>query len=1029
METTWRLCDHALKGKSAIDSDRGIITQCTMESSAYHYPSQESPNASAVRKPPPHPRRWTRRLRTLAFITIGVVAVYALIGFFALPAYLRATVPTLLAERLGHPVTVGDITCNPFTLTLSVRELDIREQDDSALLGFQELYVNIGVSSLTNRTLTFDQVRLRLPYGLIKIRHDGTLNLLDLRPTVSGASTSSPTHQKEQSLPSLIIRSLEIEQGAVEFHDESRPTPFSMDIVPIWLAVNNFRTLQAGDNAFAFKAEFEAGESLEWQGTLRLNPVRSDGHVVLSGLKTRAVWEYIQDRAGFEITDGVLHIEAGYHAEASAETFQANVLDGAMSLENLTLSEKGDPLPLIVLPTFEVKGVQADLLQRQIQVGMVQSNGARIQTWIDTDGTINFRHLFEPAPAAAPASPPSPPATSERQHTPWTVSLNELNLEDYDVSMEDRRPSSPIHLDLTGLRVNLKNVTYPPTSPLLLAASMEFNRTGHISTSGTMGLSPVTADLALDATDLPLVPFQPYVSQSAHVEVRNGSASLKGHFRYQPPETPSIRFQGDASITKLATVDAQLNKDLVNWDDLRLNTIDLALPAGHATIGEVIAAKPYADITISEDRTLNIRTILAKSDPPKARTATEPAPTKTAPLPSRPLLMKIGSIHIVDGSAHFADFSVQPIVDTGIYGLKGTIKGLSSEDRARADVALQGKVDKYAPVTIAGRINPLSTQAFTDLNVSFKNVELTTLSPYSTKFAGYPIVKGKLSMDLRYLLNHQQLEATTDLLIDQLTLGEKAESPDATSLPVKLAIALLKDRQGRINIELPVKGDLSHPEFQYGTLVKNVLTNVLTKVVASPFTLMARLVGGKSDELGEVPFPAGSAEILPNTIARLKAVAKSLEERPALQLEVSGIADPAADRAALSEVKLQSELEALKQTIPKKRRKSLFSTDPADMDDFGLLKALYVQQFGQLPERMDPNLPTAPEGLKTRLLLAFPVEDTELRLLAQERGKQIQHFLIHEAGIPAERVFLRDAKMSERARDCTVPSQLGLTAG
>jgi hypothetical protein len=386
-------------------------------------------------------------------------------------------------------------------------------------------------------------------------------------------------------------------------------------------------------------------------------------------------------------------------------------------------------------------------------------------------------------------------------------------------------------------------------------------------------------------------------------------------------------------------------------------------------------------------------------------------------------------VTIRGGSAHFADFSVQPIVDTGIYGLKGTIKGLSSKEQARADVALEGEVDKYAPVTIAGQVNPLSHDAFTDLNVAFKNVELTTLSPYSTKFAGYPIVKGKLSIDLHYKLDHQQLEANNDVLIDQLTLGDKIDSPDATSLPVKLAIALLKDRHGRINIDLPVKGDLSNPEFEYGKLIWNVLTNLIMKVVTSPFTLMAKLVGGSSDQLSEVPFPVGSADIPSDKLARLKALAKSLEERPALQLEVSGMADPAADSAALSELKLQNELEALKQEAPKKGRKSPSSTDAADTDGFGLLKALYVQKFGRLPDQADPQMPVPPEQLKERLLHAFPVEEAELRLLAQERGKQIQHFLISEAGIPADRVFLLDAKLNGRAQNGTVTSHLSLTAG
>jgi hypothetical protein len=199
--------------------------------------------------------------------------------------------------------------------------------------------------------------------------------------------------------------------------------------------------------------------------------------------------------------------------------------------------------------------------------------------------------------------------------------------------------------------------------------------------------------------------------------------------------------------------------------------------------------------------------------------------------------------------------------------------------------------------------------------------------------------------------------------------------------------------------------------------------------VTSPFSLMAKLVGGSGDELSEVPFPVGSAEIPTEKLGPLKALAKSLEERPALQLEVSGIADPVADRAALSEAKLQSELEALKQEVGKSGRRSQSYAKGDDTEDAGLLKALYVKKFGRLPDQIDRNQPVPPEQLRERLLSTFAVEEAELRFLAQERGKQIQHFLINEAGISADRVFLLDAKLTARAKNGTVASQLSLTAG
>ena len=1017
------LCFNVLEEWHDVSCARTVIgTQWRMESSAHRLPDE-----SVSMGPPPEMPRWPRRLKIAALLVATLMAFYAVLGFLILPLYLRSKIPHALSARLDRPVTVDDVRFNPFTLALSIRHLAISERDNTPLLGFEELYVDVGISSLLNRSLTFDQIRLRVPYGFVDIRPDGGVNLLDLR-LVSSQPQGSPADrdvpETPASLPSLIIHTLDIEQGAIEFHDRARPTPFSADIVPISLSLKNFRTLQAGDNAFAFKAEFAAGETLEWHGTLLMNPLRSEGRVSLANFKVRHAWEYIQDRVGFELTDGVLHIEAAYHAEVGTDGFQAAISDGTLGLERISLSEKKTTSPLIDLPTFWIKGIQADLLKRHVEVGLVQSTGAHIHASMEKDGLLNFQRGFASAPVTGSTSASAPLAGDSSSSRPWSIALNEINLENYGVSLEDQKPDLPVQLDLAALHLHVKNVTYPPTSPLNLEASGHINTTGQFSTEGSIGLNPTTADLHVEIDQFPLTPFQPYIGQTASFEVRDGSASLKGHLLYEAGDQPTTRFEGDASVARLSIVDSQLDKPLLRWEDLHATRIDLALPDQHAIIGEVRAAKLFADIVIGADRQVNISTVFAK--PKKGRTSAEEAiPHAEKSAPSHPLPIKIGTVTIVDGSAHFADFSVKPIVDTGIFGLKGSIKGLSSQEQARAQVSLYGQVDKYAPVTIAGQINPLSHHTFTDLKVSFKNVELTTLSPYSTKFAGYPIVKGKLSMDLRYLLDRQQLDADNNVVIDQLTLGDKIEGPDATSLPVKFAIALLKDRHGRINIDLPVKGDLSNPEFHYGKLIWNVLTNLLTKAVASPFTLMANLIGGSSDELSDVPFPVGSAEMPTDKIGKLKALAKSLEERPALQLEVSGIADPAADGAALSEAKLQKELDLLKDTAKTGRSARAQADEP---DGAGLLQALYVKKFGTLPRQSDGKAPVSSDHLKAQLLEAFPVEEKELRLLAEERAKQIQQTLIDEGGIPADRIFLLGGKLTGRAHDGTVISQLGLTA-
>lgn len=1003
-----------------------------MDSTAQRYSPSTTPDTEPRA---PHARRRRVRRATVAALTFaGLVALYALLGFLVLPAYLETKIPDAVSAQLGLPVTVNNVRFNPFTFALTIEGFDISEPDKSPLVGFDELLVNLSLSSVINRAWTFDHIRLRVPYARAIVREDGGLNLRELQPQAHAASSETVEDRSADrtSIPAVIIHELHVENGAVEFHDRSRPTPYSIDIVPIWFALKNFRTLHAQDNAFAFGAEFDVGETVTWQGRLLLNPFRSEGRVALSGIKVRDLWEYIRDTVEFEIRDGLLHAEASYQVEGGPDGLQANARDGSVRLENLTLFEKGTETRVMALPAFSVQGVEADLHERRTTIAKVESHGATLQAAIEKDGRTNLQRLLTSTKSAqaVPAPARRVSASAESTSSPWTVLLQQLVVDDYAAVIEDRRPPSPVQIDLSKLHLDLEHAAYPGTTPARLAASVSINNTGTVTADGEITISPLTADLRLDLAKVPLVPFQPYVGELAHLELKSGTASAAGQVRYASGETASIRFHGDAGVAQFKTVDAHLKKDFLNWDALTVSKIDARLPGG-VTVGEVVARRPYADLIIAADRTINLKTIMKKSGNGAAGSAPEQVTSNARP--SASTAIKIGAVRIIDGSAHFADFSIQPQVDTGIYRLNGSIRGLSSQESARAKVALHGEVDKYAPVTIAGTINPLSSDAFTDVHLSFKNVNLTTLSPYSTKFAGYPIEKGKLSMELDYRLAHRHLEAENDVVIDQLTLGKKADSPDATSLPVKLIVALLKDRHGRINIDLPVRGDLNDPDFHYGKLLWNVMVNLFQKAVASPFAWLGSLVGTSGEELSRIRFPAGSAELPSESEDKLKALAKSLEDRPALQLEVTGTADPTVDRTVLREVKFQQQLAAVRHasTAGQSTGRRPGNQDKAKDDDTRWIEALYVRTFGALPQP-STNGESRPEAttdvLRTRLLEAITIDDGDLRRLAHDRAARVQDFLINRLAVPAERIFVLDARIDEHAQDDRVATTLNLTA-
>jgi len=977
------------------------------------------------------------------------VGLYAAVGFLLVPRILHTKLESLLTEQLGHQVTVKEVQVNPFALSLDIDEFSVSENDGSPLIGFQHLYVNLESSSVLNRAITFSTIYLQYPYAVPVIRKDGSLNLADLRPTNRESSRPEPemkpTDGEGNALPAVIIETLYVDRGIVEFHDDSRPTPFTAEIVPITFALKNFTTrLESLDSHdMHLTAEVGPGEGVEWRGSLYLQPLRSEGIVSLTGIKTRTLWEYMKDVVKFEITDGVLNVKASYQVTSDTGGFQASLTHAGVTLTRFALGEKGSSETLVSIPEFSIDEIEAELATKQVRVSEVHSHGGRINGWLDTDGRPNLQSLFESHAAGSELSgTPSPPqAQSAAEPSPWTVTVATVNIENYGVTIEDRQPATPARLVLNPLNVSLSNVTSRLDSHVDLKVSAKVNETGTITAAGGFTAQPASAELDLEAATIALVPFQPYLDPIAQLRLQDGSVGMKGHLSYhgKEGEKPQIRYAGNVGLSDLVTQDTLLNKDFLKWSELAVNGMEVEVEPTKVKVSEVVIRKPYLRFIIGPDRTTNIQQILAKPGTPEPSADHKPPQDRPPQSPSQAAVpIQIGAIRVVDGSAHFADLSLKPIIDTGIFALNGSIKGLSSKELARADVSLDGKVDKYAPMSIKGQINPLTGDAFTDLAVSFKNVELTTVSPYSTKFAGYPIKKGKVSVDLRYKLSKKILEAENKVLIQQLTLGDKTDSPDATSLPVKLAIALLKDRNGVIDIDLPVRGDLNDPDFKYGKVLLGVLVNLITKAVTAPFNLIAGLVGGNDQELNAIDFPVGTDTMTSASQEKLSSLAKALKERPGLQLEVTGSVDTDADRAALAERSLDRELavfDAARSGTDGNTGASRDITTLPEPEQAEIIRAYYVKKFGKLPEPSEPKAgqtdkpaPVPIPVLKERLLETVEVDEGEIRLLGQQRAKQIQDHLITHGGIAPERIFLLDVKIDATATDGVVSSNLGLTA-
>ena len=568
----------------------------------------------------------------------------------------------------------------------------------------------------------------------------------------------------------------------------------------------------------------------------------------------------------------------------------------------------------------------------------------------------------------------------------------------------------------------------PRQDPFDLKLKTGLGNRGQVQASGQVVLDPVSARLKVSTRDIDLRVAQAYISPFIRLELRSGFLGSELAVDLKSVEPLAFSVDGSAEVSQLHTLDTIKDRDFVKWTKLTLNGLAYR-HEDSLSIQSVSFEEPYARFIINEDRSTNVSELIIPQ--PASSSGKTAAESKNAPA-SKPLGIHIGGVRINNGSANFADLTLMPPFGTAIQQLSGEVGTLDTRNSQPAKVDIKGKVDKYAPVTIAGELDPFDPLKKLDITTSFKRVELTTLTPYSGKFAGYRIRKGRLNLDLHYQIERSQLKAENKVLLEGLQLGEKVDSPDAVDLPVKLAVALLKDTKGNIDIQLPVAGDLNNPEFSVMPIVWQTLRNLVLRAVQAPFKFIAGLAAGGNEDLGTVPFAAGSDELTPEAQANLDKLADALKERPALRLEVEGVASAAADGPSISAKRLELEYQNTYYRMLQRRGDKVPSDAkqlevPENMQA-PLLEGIYRTRLKQQPpaewKELDSDERTA--KMREAVIASWAKSQVLLRQIGQARATRIKDYLVEKGQLPDDRIYLIDVSFAEGEDKGNVDTQLHL---
>lgn len=709
-------------------------------------------------------------------------------------------------------------------------------------------------------------------------------------------------------------------------------------------------------------------------------------------------------------------------ADAALHNFELNSeapFLAELHLNEISVRRLADKQPLLRIAEVNGADISAILPKREISVGSINFKSAQISIIRESDGGLDFQRLMAPPSNSAPNSATAPSSASSA----WKSRVTEFAIADAAITFVDKTLANPLPLKVAALDFKLANFDSSSSTAARADLQATVNKRGKIQVGGAIGMSPFASDMAIVLKDIDLIPLQGWAGDRLNALVTRGDLSFKG--RVKAEGTPiSVAVKGDARLTNFNLLDRENAADLLSWRSFDVGGINVTTAPLKVDVTTVSLSDFFAKIILSSAGRLNLKDILkhdAATDIAKPDTTPAAAPVTTqtnaaSVESSAPLPVRIGKITLQGGRVDFTDNFIKPNYSANLSALGGRVGPLQSG--TMGDVEIRGTVNTSAPLEILGKVDPFAQVLSLDIAAKAKGIDLPNFSPYSGKYVGYVIDKGKLSVDVRYRVANGELTAQNSIFIDQLTFGKRVESPDALSIPVTLAVALLKNSRGEIDLQLPVTGSLNDPKFSVGSLIWQVLGNLIVKAVTSPFALLGSLFGD-GEELSQLDFVAGRARLEPEAEKRLQSLAKALTDRNGLKLEITGRADPVNDREGLKRAVLDRKVKAQKLAEIVKRGEAAGALGEVAMsnDEYPkYLELAYKEDKFPKPKNLiglNKSLPVA--EMEQLMLTHIEAGTEEMKELAQRRAQAAHAWIVGKGGIASERVFVLAPKVEPEA--------------
>ncbi len=838
--------------------------------------------------------------RNLIIGCLVLVVLYALAGFLLLPWWLQRTLPEQLEQRMGWQAAVEKIRVNPFTLSVETTGLNAKDSDGEQVVGFDQLFVNLDFFQLVRGTIGFQEIELQEPFIRLDLLKDYSVNFAKdwqshNRPADEPDSQGAGA---DEALPRLYFRKIAIQGGELLFRDFSQQEPAEFRIQPLDLTFNDLATWARDDEDSRYHLLAAIGsQTIDWQGELSITPLYSRGSLKISDVDYETLKHFLAPVLPYDLRGGQVSLQSDYELQAG-ENLYLTASQGTLSLKDLAVAiDAQSDEARFTTGTINIDTIGFNLTAREAQVGQVTVDTLGLALARDTSGTIDW--LASLNKTGEEQSPPAADDDSGSQPFHWSVAG--IALSNSQVQWQDSQPDTAVDLRLEHVSVSIGKLSDQLEEPVTYKADMTLASGGTLSLQGQVTPAPFNLEMALSGTDIALAALTPYVQEGANLEIAGGSLGVDGHLDLDGQKDPLTgTFNGTAEIAGLAMNLPGEKHPFASWQTLRLAPIEYNVYPARLEIGTITLKNPVVDVVLGKDNISNLEQIVRSSESDQVTEAEPSAADNDSGEPG--FIFRIGHVLLDNGSVAYTDRTISPVFSTSLEKLTGSISGLSNISPQQGKVAISGIVDQVATVDFQGELGTLGSDDVSDLKLTMKDLSMPLLSPYFGRYIGYGVDSGKLNLKLDYKIAGTRIDASNVVIMDRLELGKAVASDQAVNAPVKLGLALLRDQNGVIEVDLPISGDLSDPAFGVGQMVMRTFVNLLVKAAASPFNMLgsiAEMAGLSGEELGQVSFEPGSAELADSESAKLKVLAGALRERPNLMLNIRGGFSPETDGLAL----------------------------------------------------------------------------------------------------------------------------------